>query len=199
MMIMSMWWDYVSELWPPTVCCSFPGWYMSTENHGGIISAGENWFVHQSCGTPISRDISTNQEELGEGYDEFSLRNFCSYFEVIILHAAKSYSMGPTPLFRSEGRCVPGFVIVLNNPSPRSCLNLWTLGSSDKHANHYTTEAHAHITCLIKDIDSSLSILLCVKLRVQARFQCHGSYGTEGERAMFWIKINGVAVIRGAN
>jgi hypothetical protein len=32
-------------------------------------------------------------------------------------------------------------IITLKNPSPQSGLNLWTLGSNDKHANHYTTEA----------------------------------------------------------
>jgi hypothetical protein len=37
------------RLWTAATNCSSPRWYMSMENHGGIISTIENsWFVHQS-------------------------------------------------------------------------------------------------------------------------------------------------------
>jgi hypothetical protein len=58
-MIVSMGWDYVWELRPPTGLLFMPQviLYMSMENHSGMISTWENWFVHQSSGSPARRVI----------------------------------------------------------------------------------------------------------------------------------------------
>jgi hypothetical protein len=40
-MVMSMGWDYVSELRPPTGLLFAPIWYVSIENHGGMILPGK--------------------------------------------------------------------------------------------------------------------------------------------------------------
>jgi hypothetical protein len=48
MMIVSMGWDYISEL-PPAGLLFHPLGDVSVENHGGMTLAGENiWIVHQS-------------------------------------------------------------------------------------------------------------------------------------------------------
>jgi hypothetical protein len=60
--IMSMGWDYVSELRPPTGLLLIPTWHMSMENHGGMISAGENsWFIHQIFLVTLRADSSTSK------------------------------------------------------------------------------------------------------------------------------------------
>jgi hypothetical protein len=49
LLLMSMGWDYVSKLQPPTGLLFSPRWYMSMDNRGRMISTGENsWLVHQS-------------------------------------------------------------------------------------------------------------------------------------------------------
>jgi hypothetical protein len=49
-MMMSMGWDYVPELRPPTGLVFIPRWCMSMENHGVVMMLTEenSWFVHQS-------------------------------------------------------------------------------------------------------------------------------------------------------
>jgi hypothetical protein len=76
-MIMPMGLDYVSELRTQRAYCSSPRSYISMENHGGMTSMGETpdstntalWQSYQQC------YLVANQEELGEGNDEFSLRS----------------------------------------------------------------------------------------------------------------------------
>jgi hypothetical protein len=49
MMIMSIGWDYVSELLPPTGLLFISQVILSMENHDEMISAGENsWFVYHN-------------------------------------------------------------------------------------------------------------------------------------------------------
>jgi hypothetical protein len=67
LMIMSMGWDYVSELRPSRAYCSFPMWYISMEDHGGMISTGETpdsstrslWQCYEQ--TPSSKSRGTWQ------------------------------------------------------------------------------------------------------------------------------------------
>jgi hypothetical protein len=50
-------------------CCSSVRWYMSMENHGGMILMGENsWFVHQSSLAFLALShLVPKQEELAKG------------------------------------------------------------------------------------------------------------------------------------
>jgi hypothetical protein len=49
MTIMSVGWDYLSELRPPTGMLFVPRWYMSMENHGEMLCTGANSScIHQS-------------------------------------------------------------------------------------------------------------------------------------------------------
>jgi hypothetical protein len=65
MMITSMGRNYVSELRPPTDILFIPRWYMSMENHGWMLSTGENsWFVHQSS-LPIIQAEPSSSKSLG--------------------------------------------------------------------------------------------------------------------------------------
>jgi hypothetical protein len=59
-----------------------PSWYMSMENHGGIIfTGGSSWFVHQSSLTVLLAESSGSQAGgTGEGNYEFRLTKYlCSY------------------------------------------------------------------------------------------------------------------------
>jgi hypothetical protein len=64
----------------------------------------------------------------------------------VILHAVKSYDMGP---FRftshPRGRWLRIF-IALKNPSPWPDFEPATFGSSGQHTNHYSTKATDHST-----------------------------------------------------
>jgi hypothetical protein len=65
--IMSMLWDYVSELRPPSGLLFIPRWYMSMESHGGMILTGENsWLVHQSSLAILPAESSSSKQEIWE-------------------------------------------------------------------------------------------------------------------------------------
>jgi hypothetical protein len=66
-LLMSMGWDYASELRPLTGLLFTPRWYMSIESHGGMIATGENsWFVHQSSLAILpASHLVAKQEEHG--------------------------------------------------------------------------------------------------------------------------------------
>jgi hypothetical protein len=63
---------------------------------------------------------------MGDGNDEFALvKYFCSYLQVIFLHAVKSYVLGPTTSPTKE--VLLWIFITLKNPSPLPGLNPQTL------------------------------------------------------------------------
>jgi hypothetical protein len=69
-----------------------------------------------------------------------SLRSIFVHISQVILHVVKSYlgtSDSTSPL--KEG--VLWSVIALKNRVPRPGLNPRSLGTNDKHANHYTTDS----------------------------------------------------------
>jgi hypothetical protein len=88
-MIMSIGWEYVSQLRPLTDL--LPRWCMSMENHGGtMMSTKENsWFFHQSSGNASSRDIWEQAGKTGERDENLAFRRIsvhtCNWF----LHAVK--------------------------------------------------------------------------------------------------------------
>jgi hypothetical protein len=109
-------------------CCSSPMWYMSLENHAGIISTGENsWFVRQISLANLPAESSSGKAGgTGEG-NEFGLTNY-------IIHTLKGSYMGPTTLLSLQTKACCGFV------SPWAGLEPANLGSSGKHSNRYTIE-----------------------------------------------------------
>jgi hypothetical protein len=77
-MITCLEWDYVSELKPQTGLFSSARWYMSMENHGGIILREKNsLFIHQSYLAVLLAVLSSSKaERTGEGNYEFCRRNY---------------------------------------------------------------------------------------------------------------------------
>jgi hypothetical protein len=75
--MVSIWWDYVSEMKPPAGLFFIPRWYVTMWKHGGMMSTGE---------TPDSstRDLwqfypklsSSKVGVTGEVYDEFCLTKY---------------------------------------------------------------------------------------------------------------------------
>jgi hypothetical protein len=59
----------------------------------------------------------------------------------VLLHAVKSYDMGPSRFYsHRRARCAADF-IALRKSSPWLGLEPATFGSSGQHTNHYTTKA----------------------------------------------------------
>jgi hypothetical protein len=119
-MIMSKVWDYVSELRPPTGLLLIPKWYMSMENHGGMISTEEtSWFIHHSS--------PSKPEERSKGIIIWCCDVFCSYLQGIfaarknLRHRTDGFTFHP-----QEG--VMQIYIALRNPSPWPGMNPRTLG-----------------------------------------------------------------------
>jgi hypothetical protein len=79
---------------------------MSMESHGGITSTEKNSrFVHHSSLEILPTESSASKEGEWEKVMTFVLaKHFCSYSQVIFLHAVKSYDMGLPALFpQKEG------------------------------------------------------------------------------------------------
>jgi hypothetical protein len=136
-LMMSMWSDYVSELQLSTGLLFIPRWYMSMENHGGMLSTGENsLFVHQSSLAILPAELSSSKTGgTGEG-NEFSLRSIYFIFwklfltfRKILWHAVDGFT------FSSKEGVLQTFV-ALKNPSPSSGLHTRTYGSTGKRAYH---------------------------------------------------------------
>jgi hypothetical protein len=113
----------------PQACRSSPGWYLSTENLVMIMMmpAGDNsWLVHQSSQVVLPAETS---EKVG-GIDEWvrilsiSIRNTSR----VLLHAVKSYDMGPSRFTSHPKEGVLPIFIALKNPSPQMGLNPQPLG-----------------------------------------------------------------------
>jgi hypothetical protein len=120
MIIMSTGWDYVSELWPPTGLLSSPRWYTSMENHGAMISKGENsWSDHQNSPTILpAESTSSKAGGIGEGSNEFCLAKYLFHTWKGSLTCCKILRHGGERIyFPSEWRRAMG-VYRLKNPSP---------------------------------------------------------------------------------
>jgi hypothetical protein len=81
-MIMSMRWDYVSELRPQTSLLFIPRWYKSMENHGEMPAGENSWLVHQSFLVILPAESSgSKQREWAKGI--MDLKYFYSHLQVI--------------------------------------------------------------------------------------------------------------------
>jgi hypothetical protein len=117
-----------------------PRWYISKDNHGEMISTGENWFIEKSSLTILPKVSSGSmQEERGNVIMNLALRS-------IFVHTCKWYFTcrkmlrhGPPVLrhFRSK-TCwrfsCPLKIHYLGRDKPKN------FGFNGRHANHYTTD-----------------------------------------------------------
>jgi hypothetical protein len=138
--IMSMGWDYVSELKLPTVLLFIP--HMSMEKHGGMISKGVNWVIHQSSLTILrAESSSTKQLKWRSKWWIRPTKYLCSYYFGRyfkcrkILHGANGITTSP-----KEGVLRIFIFILKNHPSPSAEFEPANFDSNDKQANYYTTE-----------------------------------------------------------
>jgi hypothetical protein len=114
---------------------------MGMENHGeAIIPAGKNpWLVHQSSLSILPAVIWEQVGGMNETSENFALQAFRSYTQVIftcrkiLRHGASGRTSYP-----KEG--VLWIFIALKKSIASAGFESATLGSSDKHTNHYTTE-----------------------------------------------------------
>jgi hypothetical protein len=144
---MSMGWNYVSELQPPTGLLFIPqliygAWRM-------ISIRGNSWFVHLSALIILATESSGREkEELAKGIMNLALRSIfghtCKW--CFICHSLTTWGLRLS--FPSEGRRAADFYrpwkfIVSTEFEPAN------FGSNVKHANHYTTEATYNTQVLV--------------------------------------------------
>jgi hypothetical protein len=86
-----------------------------------------------------NRHLVANQKELGEEMTNLAFEISLFILRSDVLHAVKSYDMGPTALllFRRKAGC--GFLSPLKSIAPVG-FEPTNLGYNDKHANYYTTK-----------------------------------------------------------
>jgi hypothetical protein len=119
---MSMGWDYVSELRPPTGLLFTPRKYMTMDNHSEMISTEGNWLVHQSSlAIPPAESFSTKAGGTGKVNNKFDP------IIIFVFRTSKgSLTCRKTLRYRNDGFTSPPnevllrIYIVLKNPSPRS-------------------------------------------------------------------------------
>jgi hypothetical protein len=85
-------------------------------------------------GSRTNCHLEANQDELGEGHDEFGLRNFFAHISKCIFLLLKCCDMGPTADLALRRKVCCGIL------SPRPVSNPVKLGSNGKHANRHATE-----------------------------------------------------------
>jgi hypothetical protein len=105
---------------------------MSMEDHGGLISAANSWFVYIRSQVILPAESSSIRSE---GTDEL----FLSYFEGFHNMPLNLQIWGWRLYFPSERMQLQIF-IVLKNPSPSFGLESANLGSNSKHRDLYTTK-----------------------------------------------------------
>jgi hypothetical protein len=104
MMIMSMGWDYVSELGPPTDLLFVPQMMYEHGQTWWIMSTENSWLVHQSSLAILPAEPSgSKQDKRAKIMINLALPNICVHICEWFLYAVKSYDMGPRVLFPSEG------------------------------------------------------------------------------------------------
>jgi hypothetical protein len=117
-----MGWDYVSEPRPSLAYCSSPGWYVSVEDHGMMLPAGNNsWLVHYSSLVVLRAETSGESRRNGRRSENFAYQ-YLKYLRrsltcrKILRHGTSGFTSHP-----KEG--VLWIFIALKNPSPRPALN----------------------------------------------------------------------------
>jgi hypothetical protein len=138
---MSMGCDYVSELQPPTGILFAPQViYGHGESWWNDVDGENSWLVHHSSLTILTAESpGSKEEEWAKRMINLASRSSCvrtcKWFctcRKIFRHEADGFT-SPS----KEG--VLRIFTALKNPSFRPGLNLRTLGSNGKHANHYTS------------------------------------------------------------
>jgi hypothetical protein len=117
MMIMSMGWDYVSELRPPTGLLFIPMWY-NMQNHGGIISIGKTsesstralWQSYQQ------NNLVVKQEKLEKEMMNFAVRSIL-HTSNGFLTCRKIFRHGANGFISSQKEGVLFILIALKNTS----------------------------------------------------------------------------------
>jgi hypothetical protein len=96
---------------------------MSMENHCGMISRGETpLFGQQMSLTMLPSHIAANWNELGEGKEEFGLRNMFIIGNDLLI-CSKIYDIRPTASFPLRSKACCGFL----SPLEVNCLcRIWT-------------------------------------------------------------------------
>jgi hypothetical protein len=124
--------------------CSSPRWYMSKENHSGMISAEENcWLSHHSSPAISPAESSgRNQEEQGRWIwpCEVCLFILTGYFlscRKILRHRSAGFTS-----LRKKACC--GFLSPLKTIAS-AVFGPTNLGSNGKHAKNYFTQATKRI------------------------------------------------------
>jgi hypothetical protein len=138
---MSMGWDCVSELRPPTGLLLIPQviwtWKAMVEwrRQGKLLI-----LTPELSGNPTSSHLVTQQEKLTERNDESGLMKYlCSYFLGIFNMLCNLTTWGWRLYFPSEAKRVAE-VTALKNPSLSAGNGPVNLASNGKHTSHYTTE-----------------------------------------------------------
>jgi hypothetical protein len=126
MMIMSMGWDYVSELRLPTGLLFIPQVIFGHREPRWMMSTGENsQSVYQSAlwqSYQLSY-LAANREDMEEWNDGHLSAKYFFHTRGVLLHTVKSYDMRPTPLLPLRRKVCCGFL------SPLKILHLgrvWT-------------------------------------------------------------------------
>jgi hypothetical protein len=139
LLIMSMGWDYISELWPPTGLLFIHRWYMSMEYHDGMILAGENsWFAHHS--SLVILPAESKAGGTGKGNDEFGLRSIFVYTSKGFLTCCKIVRHGASGFTSCPKEGMPQIFNARKNASPSGGFEPTILGHSGKHSDHYITK-----------------------------------------------------------
>jgi hypothetical protein len=141
-MVMSMGWDYVSELRSITSLLFIPRGDMSSYNHGGMMVWTEevSWLVNQSSLSIIPAESYDNkQDELVKEWKSSLVKYFCSYTHVIFLHSVKSYDMESLALLPLPREMCCGVLLPLKSIASAGFEHA-NLGPNGKHAIHYATE-----------------------------------------------------------
>jgi hypothetical protein len=140
-LIMSMGWEYVSELRPPTSLLFIPHGYTSLENHDGMTSTGVTFYSPTSplCQSYQQSHLVVKQEVQAKEIMNFAVRSIINTLNgsltchKILSHGADGFTFPP-----KEG--VLRIFVALKNPLPSVGFQPANIGSRGKHANHHTTE-----------------------------------------------------------
>jgi hypothetical protein len=106
--------------------CSSPSWYISMENHGGMMMSKEenSWFVLQNSLEILPAETpGSKQEELAKGMRIQHCEVFLFILASVFLHTVKSYDMGPPALLPVGRKVSSGFLSTLQI---HSLGRIWT-------------------------------------------------------------------------
>jgi hypothetical protein len=126
----SCWWGEATSLncGHQRAYCLSPRWYMSMDNHDGMMmSTEENWFVHQSFLAILPAESSGSKQEVWAK----RMRNWSC--EVYLLICKWYFTI--CKILRH------GVFSFTSPPKERAGFEPSNLVSNDNHVNHYTSEA----------------------------------------------------------